>query len=85
MKALQTTLNKLATTVGFAPLEVDGFIGAHTAQAVTAAYKAVLAKNMMFAATPFPPPDSKEECAEYAQFIHNWLESVAIQQRVTNA
>jgi lysozyme family protein len=81
-KALQTSLNQLAGAVGFKPLEVDGFIGQHTAEAVTATYKKVLEKNPLFAATPFPPPDTKEECAEYAGFIHHWLDDVAIPQLV---
>ena len=32
---------------------------------------------MGLAATPFPVPKTKEEVAEYAQFIRQWLQTVA--------
>jgi len=76
-KALQTELNRFAGLMGFAPLQVDGFIGQKTAAAVTKIYEAVIAKNPLLAATPFPPPDTKEEAAEYAGFIKPWLANVA--------
>jgi hypothetical protein len=76
-KGLQTELNRFASPVGFSPLGVDGFIGPKTAEAVTRVYKAVIAKNPGLAATPFPPPDTKEEAAEYAAFIRSWLKTTA--------
>ncbi|MBL0221059.1 MAG: hypothetical protein IPQ07_45230 [Myxococcales bacterium] len=74
---LQRDLNKLAATVGFAPLEVDGFIGPATAAAVKATFDKVVAKNAMLGVTLFPPPDTKEEAAEFAAFIRDWLDKVA--------
>lgn len=76
-KELQADLNRFAATVGFAPLDVDGFIGARTAEAVTKVFDAVVAKSAMAAMTPFPVPDTKEEVAEYAMFIRKWLGTVA--------
>lgn len=72
-KALQTDLNRFAGAVGFAPLTVDGFLGAKTAAATKAIYDALVAKNPMHAMTMFPVPDTKEECAEYCMFIRAWL------------
>ena len=77
LKALQTDVNRFAGAAGFAAVEVDGFIGPKTAAAVTAIYKKVVAKNPLLAATPFPVPDTKEEVAEYAQFIRGWLRTTA--------
>ena len=34
----------------------------------------------MLAMTPFPPPDSKEEAAEFCMFIRQWLRDVAGKQ-----
>jgi len=84
-KALQTELNRFASTVGFSALKVDGFIGAHTAEAVTKVYKATIAKNPGLAATAFPPPDTKEEAAEYAQFIRSWLSQFAAKTLLAEA
>jgi uncharacterized protein (DUF2236 family) len=75
--ALQTLLNRFATACGFAKLDADGLIGAKTASAVFHVYEAVVAKNPMLAATPFPPPDTKEEVAEYSQFVGHWLTDTA--------
>lgn len=77
---LQRDLNKLAETVGFKPLEVDGFIGPATAAAVKATFEKVVAKNPMAGVTLFPPPDTKEEAAEFAAFIRDWLDRVATKQ-----
>ncbi len=71
--ALQTDLNRFAKAIGFAPLAVDGFLGAKTAAATKAIYDALVAKNPMNAITSFPVPDTKEECAEYCMFIRAWL------------
>ena len=76
-KNLQAELNRFAETVRFKPLEVDGFIGPRTAEAVKSVFAAVVARNPMAAATPFPVPDTKEEAAEYAAFIRSWLSTVA--------
>jgi lysozyme family protein len=75
--ALQTQLNRFASTCGFSKLDTDGLIGAKTAAAVSKVYERVVAKNPMLAATPFPPPDTKEEVAEYSQFIGHWLTDTA--------
>ena len=82
---LQTTLNKLAGTVGFAKLDTDGFIGPKTAAAVNATYEKLKAKNAVYGVTLFPPPDTKEETAEYAAFINDWLDKVAVKQLVAEA
>ena len=82
---LQQDLNRFAAVAGFAPLETDGFIGDKTSKAVHAVYQKLLAKNPGFAATPFPPPDTKEEAAEYAQFIRDWLQKVAAKHLLAEA
>ena len=76
-KALQTDLNRFAGALGFAKLEVDGFLGARTAAATNSVYDAMVAKSPMNAVTLFPVPDTKEECAEYCMFIRSWLERAA--------
>ncbi|MBA3381462.1 MAG: hypothetical protein H0T97_06295 [Actinobacteria bacterium] len=75
-EALQRELNTVAAQVGLEPLEVDGFIGKHTANFVSKVYEAVVAKNSAYGATPFPVPDTKELAAEYAMFIRNWLSKI---------
>lgn len=82
---LQKTLNQLAGTVGFKPLETDGFIGPQTAAAVKQTFDKVVAKNAMLGVTLFPPPDTKDEAAEYAAFIRDWLDKVAIKNLVAEA
>jgi lysozyme family protein len=82
---LQRTLNTLANVVGFGKLEVDGFIGPKTAAAVNATYEKLKAKSAIYGVTLFPPPDTKEETAEYAAFINDWLEKIAIKQLVAEA
>ncbi len=77
LRLLQAQLNQFASIIGTEKIEVDGFIGPHTAHAVKAIYAAVLKKNPLLAATPFPVPDTKEEVAEYAQFISDWLKGTA--------
>lgn len=74
---LQRDLNKLADVVGFQPLQVDGFIGTKTAEAVKKTYDKVVAKNKLLGVTLFPPPDTKEEAAEFAAYIHDWIQKVA--------
>jgi hypothetical protein len=76
-KRLQQAINRFATPIGFKQLELDGFLGDHTVKAVNAIYQAVVQKNPGLSATAFPPPDTKEEVAEYAQFIRRWLETTA--------
>jgi lysozyme family protein len=76
-KGLQADLNRFAATVGFAPLEVDGFLGAKTAAATKQVYDALVAKSPLNAMTVFPVPDTKEEVAEYAMFIRDWLNKKA--------
>ncbi|MGE0402518.1 MAG: hypothetical protein AB7T06_37800 [Kofleriaceae bacterium] len=82
---LQRQLNTLADVVGFKKLDVDGFIGPRTAAAVMATYEKVKAKNAILAVTLFPPPDTKEETAEYAAFINDWLDKIAIKNLVAEA
>jgi len=83
--ALQRDLNKLAGPVGFKPLDADGFIGPKTASAIKATFDKVVAKNAMLGVTLFPVPDTKEETAEYAAFIRDWLDKVATRQLVAEA
>jgi lysozyme family protein len=80
---LQRDLNRLATTVGFGTLDEDGFIGPKTASAIKATYDKVVAKNAMLGVTLFPVPDTKEETAEYAAFIRDWLDKVASKHLTT--
>lgn len=82
---LQRTLNTLASAVGFAALDVDGFIGPKTAAAVYATYEKLKAKNAIYGVTLFPPPDTKEETAEYAAFINDWLDKIAAKQLLAEA
>ena len=82
---LQRTLNTLADVVGFGTVEVDGFIGPKTAAAVNATYEKLKAKNAIYGVTMFPPPDTKEETAEYAAFINDWLDKIATKQLVAEA
>ena len=84
-KGLQNDLNKFADVAGFKKLDVDGFIGPHTAQAVKAVFDKVVAKNAIFGVTLFPPPDTKEETAEFALFIRDWLDKVATKQLLAEA
>ena len=77
---IQRELNKLAKVVGFAPLDVDGFIGPKTAAAVKATYERLVGTNAIFGITLFPPPNTKEETAAFAQFIHVWLRDTAVKQ-----
>ena len=82
---LQRDLNKLADVVGFKQLEVDGFIGPRTAQAVKATFDKVVAKNAILGVTLFPPPDTKEEAAEFAAFIRDWLDKTATKHLLAEA
>jgi lysozyme family protein len=77
---IQRELNKLAGAVGFRPLDVDGFIGPRTAAAVKQTYDKLVAMNPIYGITLFPPPDTKEETAAFAQFIHGWLRDTASKQ-----
>jgi lysozyme family protein len=72
-KQLQSDLNRFAGKAGFAALEVDGFLGPKTAAATKKVYDALVAKNPVHAITAFPVPDTKEEVAEYAMFIRDWI------------
>lgn len=76
-KTLQLELNRFAASVGFAPVKPDGMIGSSTAEAINKIYRAVTTRNPLLAPTPFPPPDNKEEAAEYASFIRAWLGTTA--------
>lgn len=77
---IQRELNKLAKVVGFAPLDVDGFIGPKTAAAVKQTYDKLVAMSPLYGITLFPPPNTKEETAAYAHFIHGWLKDTASKQ-----
>ena len=76
LKGLQQTLNQFASISGH-KLDVDGFIGPRTAHAVKAIYDAVVKKNPLLTATPFPVPDTKEEVAEYGEYIRDWMKTTA--------
>ena len=78
-KDLQLAINNFGGALGFALLKVDGFIGPATAGAVKSIYDAVVKKNPLLTATPFPVPDTKEEVAKCAQFIRSWLGGTAAQ------
>jgi len=82
---IQRELNKLANVVGFKPLDVDGFIGPKTAAAVKATYDKLVGMNSIFGVTLFPPPNTKEETAAFAQFIHGWLRDTAAKQLLGTA
>lgn len=84
-KALQQNLNRFADAVGFAKLEVDGFLGAKSAAATKQVYDALVAKSPLNAMTVFPVPDTKEEVAEYAMFIADWLDKKAAKQLLGEA
>ena len=77
---IQRELNKRAKVVGFSPLDVDGFIGPKTAAAVKATYDKLVGMNAIYGITLFPPPNTKEETASFAQFIHGWLRDTASKQ-----
>ena len=81
---IQRELNKLANVVGFKQLDVDGFIGPKTAAAVKQTYDKLVAMNPIYGVTLFPPPDTKEETAAFAQFIHGWLRDTASKQLLGN-
>lgn len=70
---LQVALNRFGPIVGFGKLEADGFLGAKTVAATKQIYDALIAKSPLHAMTVFPVPDTKEELAEYAMFIRDWL------------
>lgn len=76
-QALQVALNDFATRLGFDKLEVDGFLGPRSVTSFQRVYDAVIQKNPLLAATPFPVPKTKEEIAEYAAFIRQWLQTTA--------
>lgn len=82
---LQRDLNRLAGVVGFQPLDVDGFIGPRTAAAIKQTYDKVVAKNPALGVTLFPPPDTKEETAEFAAFIRDWLAKTASRHLLAEA
>lgn len=84
-QGLQADLNRFAGAVGFAKLEVDGFLGPKTAKATKAVYDALVAKNPLASITMFPVPDTKEEVAEYAMFIRHWLQHVAAKKLLGEA
>ena len=77
LRGLQADLNRFAAACGYDHVKVDGVVGPRAAEAVKKVYAAVIAKNPGLAATPFPPPDTKEEAAEYCAFIRDWLNGPA--------
>jgi lysozyme family protein len=82
---LQNDLNKFADAVGFEKLKNDGFIGPKTAAAVKRVFDQISVKNAMLAVTLFPPPDTKEETAEFAAFIRDWLDKTAARHLLAEA
>jgi lysozyme family protein len=77
LKGLQADLNRFVGLTKVEGVAVDGLVGARTVAAVKAVYDAVVAKNPLLAATPFPIPDTAEEVATYAPHIRSWLSSTA--------
>ena len=84
-QGLQTDLNRFSDVASFAKLEVDGFLGPATVEAFTKIYDAAVKKNPGLVATPFPPPKTKEDAAEYAQFIRMWLQTAAAKALLAEA
>jgi hypothetical protein len=84
-QGLQTDLNRFSTVCGFSALTPDGFLGDKSVDAIKRVYSAVIAKNPGLVATPFPVPDTKEEVAEFAQFIRMWLQGPAAKAILPNA
>lgn len=74
-QGLQADLNRFASIVGFEKLDVDGFLGPKSVSAIKGIYQKVIQKNPGLSATAFPVPDTKEEVAEYCQFIRQWLQT----------
>jgi hypothetical protein len=77
LKGLQADLNRFVGLTKVEGVAVDGLVGARTVAAVKAVYDAVVAKNPLLAATPFPIPDTKEEVATYTPHIRQWLAATA--------
>jgi uncharacterized protein (DUF2236 family) len=77
LKGLQADLNRFAGLAQVEAVVVDGYVGPKTVASVKAVYDAVVAKNPLLTATPFPVPDSKEEVATYAPHIRQWLAGTA--------
>jgi hypothetical protein len=77
LKGLQAELNRFAGLAQIEAVAVDGFVGPKTVTSVKAVYDAVVTKNPLLTATPFPVPDSKEEVATYAPHIRAWLADTA--------
>lgn len=84
-RQLQQSLNRFADVAGFKKLEVDGFIGPATAAATKAVYDKVVATNALLGVTLFPPPESKEEAAQFAAFIRQWLDTTASKHLLAEA
>lgn len=82
---LQEDLNKFAGVVGFDKLGTDGFLGPKTVAAFTKIYDATIAKNPLLAANVFPPPKTKEDVAEYCQFMRQWLQQTAMKVLLAEA
>jgi len=76
-QGLQKDLNAFAAKLGFDKLDVDGFLGPKSVDAIGIVYTAVVMKNPLLRATPFPIPKTKEEVAEWALFIREWLQGPA--------
>jgi len=76
-QGLQRDLNAFAPKLGYDKLDDDGFLGPKSVDAIGIVYTAVVMKNPLLSATPFPIPKTKEEVAEWAQFIRNWLTTTA--------
>jgi len=47
---------------------------------VKATYDKLVGMNAIYGITLFPPPNTKEETASFAQFIHGWLRDTASKQ-----
>lgn len=75
-RGLQADLNAYAPSVGFEGVKVDGVIGPQTLAAVQQVVAAVKTKNAMVPTT-FPEPSAADGVARYAQWIREWLQSMA--------
>lgn len=76
-RGLQRDLNGFAAKLGYDKLDTDGFLGPKSVDAIGVVYTAVVMKNPLLRATPFPILKTKEEVAEWAQFIRDWLTGTA--------
>ena len=72
-KGLQEDINRFSEEVGFAKVQVDGFLGPKTVDAWNKIYAAAVAKDAK-ATWEFPAIGTKEQLATYAAHARDWLQ-----------